>query len=646
MSDTSDNDEFAADSKKDMAKAAKKKDYGVDDAPVYDEILSALFEKVAPGEGDEFAAVKPWLGAIKEPKTHPKANKKAPVEDFAIDWVYGYRSEEARQNCAFNSEGNAVYPTAALGVVFDYKNMKQSYFGGGKTDFGGRKQGNKSEEGHTDDVTALCVSFSRKMVASGQNGQSPAVYLWDATTAKVISQFKLPKGARLVTAIGISATDKYICASDAAEKITAHIFKIGGTKSPIASIAINMKIVHLAWSPNTEEAFATAGKDHLAICSLKDESTVTKTMGKAKGGKIESQCSAAWINDPAHKDSILTGASDGKVYHWKNGDVVKAYDNSKGAVGSICARKGEDGKEIVLVGGKDKTLTIYSFDGALKKLWNVVCDAEPRSVDLFKGQILLGLKNGSISELKYTADGKAKPKTVMTSHCDGETWGLDLCMLEDGEMRLITSGDDNRLLAYNPKTFSVLAEGIVNEKKKAKKEKGGYKGGASSMSSQPAECQSRCVAYCQQNKHLAVSDNKGIVTIREIDWAEVDAGKSGSLDKVTKTLFKDVKKAEWIETMVFSPDGKYLAVGSHDNMIYLVATKTYKKVTKLTGHSSFITSLDWSQDSSYIRSVCGAYELLFFNCSNSAKPVRDPSGASNTMDTVWTDQTCKLGWSV
>jgi len=56
-----------------------------------------------------------------------------------IDWVYGYRSEEARMNVQYNAEGNAVYPTAALGVVLNYKKMKQSYFGGGKTDFGGRK---------------------------------------------------------------------------------------------------------------------------------------------------------------------------------------------------------------------------------------------------------------------------------------------------------------------------------------------------------------------------------------------------------------------------------------------------------------------------------------------------------------------------
>jgi len=108
-------------------------------------------------------------------------------------------------------------------------------------------------------------------------------------------------------------------------------------------------------------------------------------------------------------------------------------------------------------------------------------------------------------------------------------------------------------------------------------------------------------------------------------------------------LFKEVKKAEWIETMVFSPDSKHLAVGSHDNTIYLVDTKTYKKHIKLTGHSSFITAIDWAADGSFIRSVCGAYELLFFNIGTKK---RDPSGASNTIGTVLANQTCKLGLNV
>lgn len=173
------------------------------------------------------------------------------------------------------------------------------------------------------------------------------------------------------------------------------------------------------------------------------------------------------------------------------------------------------------------------------------------------------------------------------------------------------------------------------------------------MSSQPPECQSRAVAYCKELKHLAVSNNLGIVTIREVDWAKVDAREAGSLDNVIKkNLFKEVKNAEWIEAMVYSPDAKYLAAGSHDNFIYLLDTKKYddKKAAKakFKGHSSFITSIDWDISSTWLRSNCGAYELLFWNLDKikAKKDPRDPSGASNTVDTIWCDQTCKLGWNV
>lgn len=56
---------------------------------------------------------------------------------------------------------------------------------------------------------------------------------------------------------------------------------------------------------------------------------------------------------------------------------------------------------------------------------------------------------------------------------------------------------------------------------------------------------------------------------------------------------------EWIEIMRYSNDGSMLAVGSHDNFIYIyktVASGKYKPHGKLVGHSSFITGLDWSVD--------------------------------------------------
>lgn len=56
----------------------------------------------------------------------------------------------------------------------------------------------------------------------------------------------------------------------------------------------------------------------------------------------------------------------------------------------------------------------------------------------------------------------------MTSHCDGEVWGLELVTIEDGSLRILTSADDNRILAYNGKTHQALCEGKIGEPNKAK----------------------------------------------------------------------------------------------------------------------------------------------------------------------------------
>jgi len=45
------------------------------------------------------------MGAIKEPENHPKKNPAKPKESYEIEWVYGYRSEDSRQNCFFNHLG-------------------------------------------------------------------------------------------------------------------------------------------------------------------------------------------------------------------------------------------------------------------------------------------------------------------------------------------------------------------------------------------------------------------------------------------------------------------------------------------------------------------------------------------------------------
>jgi WD40 repeat protein len=101
---------------------------------------------------------------------------------------------------------------------------------------------------------------------------------------------------------------------------------------------------------------------------------------------------------------------------------------------------------------------------------------------------------------------------------------------------------------------------------------------------------------------------------------------------------------EWIEVLAYSPCGAYLASGSHDNTVYVYDVEDgYSLKSKLRAHNSYVTSVDWSEDSSTIRSVCGAYELLFFDVESGEQ---DPGGASANVDTVWTTNTAKFGWLV
>lgn len=101
---------------------------------------------------------------------------------------------------------------------------------------------------------------------------------------------------------------------------------------------------------------------------------------------------------------------------------------------------------------------------------------------------------------------------------------------------------------------------------------------------------------------------------------------------------------EWIEDLKFSPNGKYLAVGGHDNKISVFSMPECKLLGKKFGaSSSFITHLDWSLDSNNIRTTDGSYELLYYDVQ-AGKQIT--SGATQFRDEPWATQTCPFGWSV
>ena len=79
-----------------------------------------------------------------------------------------------------------------------------------------------------------------------------------------------------------------------------------------------------------------------------------------------------------------------------------------------------------------------------------------------------------------------------------------------------------------------------------------------------------------------------------------------------RVVYQNKIRSEVLHEMKYSPCGKYLAVGSNDNYVDVFSTSNYKKLGTCSGNSSFITHLDWSNDSEYIQTNSGDGARLIY----------------------------------
>lgn len=214
------------------------------------------------GAGEQFMAVKPWIGAIVEPTNHNPPNPAAPNVNYTLEYVYGYRCEDSRQNVFFNTSNQAVYMTAALGVILDPNSNTQKFFGGGQVDNKAKNVSDDSKS-HTDDVTAITISSDRQFCATGQVGREPAVFVWNATTGALIKRFKMAKGARGVDSIAISNDGEYVACVDRHDQHNVYIFSMSmGSGSSVPGDTNRIFDISFSAQPGSNN-FVTVGAKHI-----------------------------------------------------------------------------------------------------------------------------------------------------------------------------------------------------------------------------------------------------------------------------------------------------------------------------------------------------------------------------------------------
>ena len=223
-----------------------------------------LFQ-VEEATGDAFLAVKPWIGAVFEPSVHNEPNPDKPDETYKLEYVFGYRAEDSRNNVYYNAEGNVVYMTACLGVILNKNDNTQTFFGGNEVE-NCEKQHAKDKLNHTNDITSIGISNDRTLACSGQNGSQPAWFVWDAVTGEVVKRFVLPKGSREVSAIGFSVDNKYVATADNHNDHYVRVHEVETGKCIYEEKSGCNKVFDLEWSrkPGHYE-FSTCGEKHYMV---------------------------------------------------------------------------------------------------------------------------------------------------------------------------------------------------------------------------------------------------------------------------------------------------------------------------------------------------------------------------------------------
>uniref|UniRef100_A0A1B6EW60 Uncharacterized protein n=1 Tax=Cuerna arida TaxID=1464854 RepID=A0A1B6EW60_9HEMI len=515
-----------------------------------------------------------------------------PHSKLKLDWVFGYRGRDCRSNLYLLPTGEIVYFVAAIVVLYNVEEQTQRHY-----------------LGHTDDVKCLAIHPNKLLVASGQAAGHdsregrPHIRVWNSVSLSTVCVLGIGEFERSIACLSFSKADggALLCAVDEAHDHTISVwdwqkgdkgYKVTETKCSVDTV------VAAEFHPLDRNCIVTCGKAHISFWALDAGGTLYKRMGI-----FENRDKPKYVTCLAFTQTgdVLSGDSNGNIIVWGRGTntISRLVRNvHEGSIFSICVLK--EGS-IVSAGGKDGRL--IQFDSNFQPTGYEAQIAEHlggvRTVSEGRGtQLLIGSTRNCI--LIGSLDVGFSPAVL--GHTD-ELWALSP---HPSLSQFLTAGFDKIVQLWDSMSRSVVWSKDIAE----------------------------------QAQSAAFSPDGSVIVIGGV------TGRWLVMDSETREIYSvHTDGMEPIQVVKFSPDSRYLALGSRDNNIYIYQVgedmRKYSRVGRCTGHSSFITHLDWSADSQYIRSNSGDYELLFWN----AGLCRQVPQSASMRDVEWFSQNCVLSFS-
>lgn len=528
-----------------------------------------------------------------------------PSERLELDWVYGYRGRDCRANLFFLPTGEAVYFIACVIVLYHINNRTQRHY---------RK--------HTDSVRCLALHPDKVRVASGQTAgvdkdgkpMQACVHIWDSATLATLQQIGLGSFQRGVgvgsLAFSITDSGTFLGVIDDSNE---HILSVWDCIKETRHAEIkttNEAVFAVDFNPSDSTNIVTCGKSHIYFWTLSAGQFTKKQgiFGKYKKPKFI-HCFVFSLTG-----EVLTGDSEGNILPWAKSaadtktlgkgaketyQIVRPIKAHEGSVFTLCILKCG---ALLSGGGKDRKIIRWSADLAPERECEIPEKfGAVRTVAVVDDEeLLVGTTRNAILRGSFS-DGFV---AIVQGHLD-EMWGLSTHPSQD---IFLTCSHDRQVCLWNTEKHN-LDWCITLEE------------------------YGLCADFCPSGSVVSV----GLSTGR---WVV--------LDLVTKEVVSESTDGnEQLSVMRYSPDGRFLAVGSHDNFIYIYTVtesgRRYSRFGRCNGHSSFITHLDWSKDGCFIVSNSGDYEILYWDIAGGCKLLRN---RFESKDREWASFTCVLGFHV
>nr|XP_057946177.1 echinoderm microtubule-associated protein-like 1 isoform X3 [Doryrhamphus excisus] len=517
-----------------------------------------------------------------------EARADLPLNKLKLDWVYGYRGRDCRSNLYLLPTGETVYFIASVVVLFNVDERLQRHY-----------------TGHTDDIKCLAVHPDKITIATGQvagtssEGKlAPHIRVWDSVSLNTLHVLGAAYFERALVCLAFSKSNggNTLCVVDDSSD---HVLSVWDwqREDRLAEVKSSNETVFAAdFHPTDSNILVTCGKSHLHFWSLEKGILVKKQ------GLFEKQEKPKFVLCVtfAENGDTITGDSSGNILVWGKGTnrishVIQGAH--EGSIFALCMLR----NGMLVSGGKDCRL--ISWDSSYQQIQTLEVPeffGPIRTVAEGRGEtVLLGTTKNFV--LQGTLDGEFLP--ITQGHTD-ELWGL---AVHPCKPHFITCGYDRQVCLWDSSSHQLIWSKNMDD------------------SAQSAD-------FHPSGAVVAVGTQTG-------RWLVLD---TDSKDLVT--VHTDGN--EQISVMSFGPDGNFLAIGSHDNYIYIYAVaengRKYSRVGKCSGHSSFITHLDWSVDSQYLVSNSGDYEILYWIPSVCKQVV----SMETIRDIEWATHTCTLGFQV